>query len=165
MRNLHVFVGSTKPEYSKPFTLVDPQGDPWTIATDEVWLFAVKGLNKGPRFRGGSEALSTILKLLRCESRNAVKFERQTLREASSELGSILGVTVDLKRFATLVQEFPERPVTIWNITEDLGEAGLMLACSDCLAVLMGCDGDLSDVPVYDLDPIVGSPLDVFMLD
>ncbi len=166
MRNLVLFSGKTKPEYRRPFTVVDPQGDPWTIATDEVWLFAVKGLNKGPRFRGQAEALTTILQLLRLPSSNSVQFERYTtVKDDLDGLGTILGVVVDLKRFAILVSEFPERPITIWNATEALEAPSLMLTCSDCLAVLMGHSGAFEGIPEYDLIPLVGSPLDAFMLD
>lgn len=164
MRNLIEFSGSTKLEYRRPFTIIDSQGDTWSIATDEVWLFAVKGLNKGPRFKGDSKALTAILQVLRQASSNAVKFERHTVKEGLEGLGNLLGVVVDLKRFSTIVREFPERPVTVWNATESLGASGLMLTCSDCLAVLMGYEGYLEDVPVYDLIPM-GSPLDVFLLD
>jgi hypothetical protein len=165
MRNLILFSGKTKPEYRRPFTVVDPQGDPWTIATDEVWLFAVKGLNKGPRFRGQAEALATLLRLLRASSSSPVQFEQNSVREGLEGLGSILDVVVDLQRFGLLVHELPERPVTIWNATDVLGSPGLMLTCSDCLAVLMGHMGPVDEILQYDLVPIVGSPLDAFMLD
>jgi hypothetical protein len=165
MRNLALFSGKTKPEYRRPFTVVDPQGEPWAIATDEVWLFAIKGLNKGPRFRGQAEALSTLLRLLRLPTSNSVQFEKHTVKEGLEYLGIILDVVVDLKRFGTLVNELPERPITIWNATEALGAPSLMLTCSDCLAVLMGHSGDAEGVLEYDLVPLVGSPLDAFLLD
>ena len=165
MPNLSTFSGNTKPEYRKPFTLVDSQGDPWAIATDEVWLLAVKGLNKGSRFRGQAEALTAILQLLKLSSDKSLQFEKPILEGNLEGLVSVLGVVVDLKRFGTLVRELPDRPVTIWNATEDLKAPGLMFTCSNCLAVLMGHEGDSKDISEYALVPIVGSPLDAFMLD
>jgi hypothetical protein len=64
-----------------------------------------------------------------------------------------------------LIREFPERPITIWNVLDSTGLPSLMLTCADCLAILMGYGGDLSDVPSYELIPMGSSPLDDFVCD
>lgn len=137
---------------SKPFTVVDPQGSVWAIASDRVWFFAAKDKNTCPRYRGGAQSLSTILALLRAEPKDAVIFDREeVLKRIDPEgLGEVLGVTVSLKRLSDLLS-FPVQHMKAWNASSVLGLSALGFDGDGVRAYLMGFDNVVGSIPTFPL--------------
>jgi hypothetical protein len=148
------FVGSEDPVLSKPFTVLDPQGVVWAIATDKIWFVAARDKNTCPRFRGESSALTTILSLLRAEPQDAVAFDREELlsRVDPEGLGQVLGITVSLKRLVDLLT-FPAKHLRAWNATPIFGLPSLGFDGDGWRAYLMGFDNVIGEIPAVSLTP------------
>jgi hypothetical protein len=146
------FVGLEDPVLSKPFTVLDPQGSVWAIASDRIWFVAAKDKNTCPRYRGGAGSLNTILALLRAEPKEAVAFDREdVLRRIDTEgLGQVLGVTVSLKRLSDLLS-FPVQHLKAWNATSVLGISSLGFDGEGWRAYLMGFDNVVGSIPTFSL--------------
>lgn len=152
MKALLKFVESEDPVLSKPFTVMDPQGSVWAIASDRVWFVAAKDKNTCPRYKGGAKSLGTILSLLRAEPTGAVMFDREdVLRRIDPEgLGDVLGVIVSLKRLSDLLT-FPVQNMRAWNATSVLGLPALGFDGDGCRAYLMGFDNVVGGIPSFQL--------------
>ncbi len=152
MKALLKFVGLEDPVLSKPFTVMDPQGSVWAIASDRIWFVAAKDKNTCPRYKGGAASLNTILALLRAEPYEAVNFDREdVLRRLDPDgLGSVLGVVVSLKRFSDLLS-FPVQHMRAWNATSVLGLSALGFDGDGCRAYLMGFDNVVGSIPTFQL--------------
>lgn len=137
---------------SKPFTVVDPQGISWALATDRIWFVAVKGQNTAPRFKGASQALFVLLKLLQCEPSDSTEVNtRETAGRLTEEgLTSVLGIVVAKKRLRDLLLACTEGTVKVWDATHVLGLPGLGLTVAGWRAYLMGFEA-AEDVPEFDL--------------
>lgn len=137
---------------SKPFTVVDPQGSVWAVASDKIWFVAAKGKNTCPRFKGESSSMMVILSLLQAEPTDAVSFDREdVLRRVDQDgLGQILGVTVSLKRLYDLLT-FPAKHLRAWNATSVLGLSSLGFDGEGWRAYLMGFDNVVGDIPTFSL--------------
>ena len=153
MKALLKFVGLEDPVLSKPFTVVDPQGSVWAIASDRIWFVAAKDKNTCPRYKGEASALSTILALLRAEPLGAIPFNREdALRRLDPEgLGEVLGVTVSLKRLSDLLS-FPVKHLKAWNATSVLGLSSLGFDGDGWRAYLMGFDNMVGVITPFSLD-------------
>ncbi len=152
MKALLKFAGSEDPVLSKPFTVVDPQGATWAIASDKIWFVAARNKNTCPRFRGESSGLSVILALLRAEPVDPVLFDREEVlsRIDPDGLGQILGITVSLKRLADLLT-FPVKHLKAWNATPILGLPSLGFDGEGWRAYLMGFDNVVGEIPAFSL--------------
>jgi hypothetical protein len=145
------YVGLEDPVLSKPFSVVDPQGSVWAIASDKIWFVAAKDKNTCPRYKGESSSLMTILTLLRAEPREAVAFDREdVLRRIDQDgLGEVLGVTVSFKRLYDLLS-FPAKHLRAWNATNVLGLASLGFDGDGWRAYLMGFENAVG-TPTFSL--------------
>ena len=154
MKALMSYAGSENPVYAQPFTVVDPRGFVWTVATNLVWLVAVKDRGAAPRFRGEFNALGTVLKMLRMEPAEAVEFEsKDVLKRLDPEgLGRILGVVVSMRRLQDLLAGIPAEKLTAWNVTGPIGLPALAFASEGWRAFLMGFR-DSYDVDDFSLLP------------
>lgn len=152
MKALIKYTGSEDPVLSKPFTLVDPQGVPWALATDRIWLVAVKDKNTAPRFKGASQALFVLLKLIQCEPSDPTEVNAtETASRLTDEgLTSVLGIVVAKKRLRDLLLSCTESTVKIWDATHVLGLPGLGLTVAGWRAYLMGFD-EAEGVPEFEL--------------
>jgi hypothetical protein len=148
------YTGSEDPVLSKPFTLVDPQGNPWVLATDRVWFVAVKNKNTAPRFKGGGQALAVLLKLIQCEPDSPTEVDPSEVvgRLGDDGLTNILGVVVARKRLRDLFLSCTEKRVQVWDATHVLGLPGLGITMSDWRAYLMGFD-NAENVDEFSLVP------------
>ncbi len=152
MKALLKFTGLEDPVLSKPFTVVDPQGSVWAIASDLIWFVAAKDKNTCPRYKGEAAALSTILALLRAEPKDAISFDREdVLRRIDPDgLGEVLGVTVSLKRLNDLLS-FPVKHLKAWNATAVLGLSSLGFDGEGWRAYLMGFDNVVGTISPFSL--------------
>lgn len=130
------------PVLSKPFTLVDPQGVPWALATDRIWFVAVRNKNTAPRFKGTGQALAILLKLIQCEpdSPTEVTSSEVVGRLTEDGLANVLGIVVAKKRLRDLLLACTEPKVKVWDATHVLGLPGLGITVKDWRAYLMGFD-------------------------
>lgn len=144
------FSGSEDPMFSQPFTVVDRKGAVWTVATDKVWLVASRGNGTAPRFKGESEALFTVLKVLHYVPTDGVILPTQF---PDSNVCSVLGVTVSTKRLQDLVMEAPAE-AKLWSASGLFPTIpGIGISCDGWMAMLMGFTNVIGDVPVVDLSP------------
>ncbi len=144
------FTGLEDPVLSQPFTVVDPDGSVWTIATDRVWLIAAKGRGSSPRFRGDIEGLSAILKILRLTPpSNAIEFDKTDVlnRLETDGLGRVLGVVVSRKRLQNILAVIPKDTIVAWDASFN-GLPALGFTCDGWRAILMGFEntGEVEDV-------------------
>lgn len=134
--------------FSQPFTVVDRKGSVWTVATDKVWLVAVRGNGTAPRFRGESEALFTVLKVIHYTPQSVLTLPTQF---PDSNVCNVLGVTVSTKRLQDLVTEAPTE-AKIWSASGLFPTIpGIGISCEGWKAMLMGFSNVIGDVPVVDL--------------
>lgn len=153
MKSLIGFAGTEDPVLSKPFTVLDPKGTVWTVATDRVWFVAVQGRDSAPRFKGPITSLTTVLNLLRIQPFQPVDIEvEEVLARLQPEgIGQVLDVAVSLHRLYDLLKSCPTKQLLAWNCTDVFnGEPGLGFSSSGWRAYLMGFD-DVKDAPVFDL--------------
>lgn len=159
LKDLTKFLGE-KP-FEKPFSLVDSEGFHWSIATDRSVLFAIKGSSSAPRFKGPFTAVARILEILKVElPSNLVNLGSVTLPEEGYY--NVLGVVVDFRLIQNVCKELQVQTFCILNSTEAIGSPSLMFAGANCLALVMGCEGDFADVPTFEFPKHV-SDLDLFM--
>jgi len=145
------FTGSEDPVLSQPFTVVDPAGSVWTIATDKIWLVAVKGKGSAPRFRGDFSGLNILLKLLRLEPTDGVEFDKaEALKRLDADgIGRVLGIAVSMKRLRDLLIGIPEEKLLAWDASV-IGPPALGLTCDGWRAFLMGFE-DAGEVEEFSL--------------
>jgi len=151
--NLMKFTGSEYPVFNRPFTVIDPQGQPWGISSDKVWLVAVKGLASFSRFKGSADSLGVVLKLIRMASHDDVDVLASEIADRIIEdlpLISILGVSVKPLRLKELLLSSPSR-VKIWNCSTALGVPSVAFFSKDWKAFLMGYENVSEEVPSLDL--------------
>lgn len=153
MKQLIGFAGSEDPVLSKPFTVVDPKGSVWTVATDRVWFVAVKDRDTAPRFKGPVTSLTTILNLIRLDPSNPVDVEvKEALGRLDPDgLGLVLNVVVSLHRLQDLLKICPDKTLLAWNSTNALqGNPSLAFSATGWRAYLMGFE-EVSSVASFDL--------------
>ncbi len=141
------FVGSKDPVFNQPFTVIDPQGDAWGIASDKIWFIAQKG-KQLPRFKGTFGVVSTVLMLLKArpEVYTEVSSACKVPSAEEAPIVSILGVPVSQDRLKTLILAFPCK-VRMWDSTELLGVPSLGFYSAEWRAFLMGYDNVVESVP------------------
>jgi hypothetical protein len=133
------YAGLEDPVLRQPFTVVDPDGSVWTVATDRVWMIATKVRGASPRFRGNIEGLNVILRMLRLDPVNAVEFDKADVlkRLDPDGLGRVLGVAVSLKRLQDLLVGIPKDTLLAWNASI-IGPPAIGFTCEGWRAFLMG---------------------------
>lgn len=135
--------------FNQPFTVIDPQGTAWGIASDKIWFVACKG-KQFPRFKGSITALTSVLKLLKAEPAEYVEVTPAGRSERESPIVMILGVPVSQDRINCLVQACPCN-VRMWNSTQYLGVPSLGFYSKEWRAYLMGYENVIGEVPVSSL--------------
>jgi hypothetical protein len=148
------FVGLENPVLKEPFTVVDPAGSVWAVATDRIWFVAARGKNTCPRFKGEATALFTVLKLLGMKASEPQVFNRRlALARIDPEeyIGMVLGVPVSLRRLRDLLESLPAETLEGWNASDDLGVPGVGVACDGWRAYLIGFDSVVGEVPEFEL--------------
>jgi len=148
------FTGLEDPVFKDPFTVIDPAGSVWAVATDRVWFVAAKNKNTCPRFKGEAQALFTVLRLLGMKPMEPVTFDRQsTLEKIDTELsiGTVLGVPVSLRRLHDLLSSLPHEQLESWYASKDLGVPGVGFHCDGWRAYLIGFEDLIGEVPSIEL--------------
>lgn len=136
-----------------PFMLVNDQVT-WSIATDGAWLVAVRGKSSFPNLLREDDKVQSIRRCLSFEPNgSAIQVKIDTLRTWAGEApltysfsregdtpdGLVLGVPLDRRRLAWILQRTPFPELTLWNTTADLGLNSIGLRFkSQWLAILAG---------------------------
>ena len=153
MKSLMKYTGSEDPVLSKPFTLVDPKGSPWALATDRIWFVAVKDRNTAPRFKGSGQSLAVLLKLIQSEPHGPTEVEAEEMARrlgGDSGLVRVLGIVVARHRLRDLMLSCPQPRVKVWDATRVLGLPGLGVTVDGWRAFLMGFE-DAEDVDDFEV--------------
>jgi len=145
------FVGLEDRVFSQPFTVIDPQGSAWGIASDKIWFVASRGKHFA-RFKGTMDSLSSVLKLLKAEPSEFIEAlsSGKSVVEGSP-IVSILGVPVSQDRLNTLIEAFPCR-IQVWNSSAYLGVPSLGFYSKEWRAFLMGYENVIGEVPESNIE-------------
>lgn len=146
MKSLMRFVSSEDPVFSNPFTVVDPSGSVWSLATNKVWLVAARKRSPCPRFKGDTASLTVLLRMLRLEPSNPITVDTAyALDHLEEGMAKVMGVVVSLRLLGDLLREAPVNPVQVWDTTPVLGPPSLGILCEDWRAYLMGFEDAEAD--------------------
>jgi hypothetical protein len=147
------FTGRDDPVLSRPFTVIDPQGAAWGVASDKVSFVAVKGCNTFSRYQGPASSLTVVLGLLKVAAADSIDVIAAEVSERIPEdaaIVSVLGVSVNPGRLKDILLSSPEH-VEVWDCSAKLGVPSLAFFGKDWKAFLMGHENVEDEVPVLDL--------------
>lgn len=151
--DLRPYAGSER-WIAKPFTVVDIRDQVWNVVTDRAWLVAIRGRGVYPRWSGDMAQLNIVLTFIQSARVEPRIVKTDVLRSwaASGEVGSVMGVTLDLKKLGKLLDLIPMPYIQMWDarsVTRQDPCLGIATAM-DIKAFLMGRTSDGSTPIVFD---------------
>lgn len=136
--------------FATPFTVVDARRSVWNVVTDRAWIVAVRGKGQYPRWPGDMAHLNVMLSLLQAIPVEPRVVDTEVLRNwamAREGFGSVLGITVDLKRLEKPLGIVHKKYVQIWDASSVMRQTPCLAVTSmDVRMFLMGCVQDASHV-------------------
>lgn len=121
----------------KPFTVKDPTGNTWSVATDKVWIAAVKEEGAYPRFLAGIDALNKVVSLIKTDPTpdKSVLFDKTSalnlLNDTDVRYVQVLGVVVERERLIKILKDILPEGSVMWNSTDLVGVPSLGFAAKD----------------------------------
>ncbi len=123
--------------HAKPFTVKDPTGNTWSVATDKVWIAAVKEEGAYPRLLAGIDALNKVLNLIKTNPTpdKSVLFDKTSaltlLNSTDVKYVQVLGVVVERERLIKILTDILPEGSVMWNSTDLVGVPSLGFAVKD----------------------------------
>lgn len=127
--------------FKNPFTVVDTKGSVWNVATDRIWIVAVRGKGQYPRWPGNMAQLNVILSLIQSLPVEPRVVEASVLKQwaSSGNIGKIMGTILDLGKLSKIMNLFPEGSLQIWDANSVMRkDPCLGMGLHDVRAFLMG---------------------------
>jgi len=154
--------GHPEPICHRPFTTT-LDGQPWSVAVGGPWLWAVRGSSS---HKPVSEANERVSRVLEATPKDTQEVETLRLKSWANPLpdfrtfdpegireGVVLGVPLDLRRLACLLEHVHFSKLTLWDSTQLVGVRSLGLESrGKWRGYLAGLDSE-ADGPVFDFRP------------